>query len=79
MKHNEAKAELIISITPSNNAWNKAAVCMARECNKVPSQRKPAGCSAGLDIKRTTIKSSVKMTTNEWNNLALKTIQTTNN
>ncbi|MEW8525172.1 MAG: hypothetical protein AB2552_19175 [Candidatus Thiodiazotropha endolucinida] len=58
-------------ISPASNEWNKIAISLVYENEKIPSQRNKIVCypvigstgEVGLDNK---------MSTNDWNNLALK-------
>lgn len=67
---------LNIKITPADNAWNKAAVCLALEAEKVPSLRKKDICGDDLVLsQKRRSRHVVRMTTSEWNILALKAMQ----
>lgn len=57
------------NISPSTNAWNKAAVHSAAENQKPPSERTKATYSVHLIA--TGGASTAQRTTNDWNSLAL--------
>lgn len=65
-----------IKITSSDNAWNKAAVCLTIESEKPPSTRQNNLCEKKLIITANNSNRRItRMSTTEWNNLAIKTME----
>ena len=60
---------VVLHIDPEANNWNRAAIKLSHENTKVPSRRQKVVCYPRVPIQDAS--GLTKMSTNEWNDLAL--------
>ena len=71
MAKEQTETEVIITVDTFTNEWNRAALCQAIENTRAPSRRKsicPLPPAGKPELE------TVKLSTNEWNTLALSRI-----
>jgi hypothetical protein len=62
--------KVLLHMDPGANTWNRAAIELAEENTKIPSRRLKIVCYPVVAAK--VVPEGTRMTTNEWNSLALE-------
>ncbi|PCJ47677.1 MAG: hypothetical protein COA74_11115 [Gammaproteobacteria bacterium] len=65
---------IYLNVSEQNSAWNKAAVILVGEQNMTPDKNLTLVCYPQIERRMVSTNFTAK-TTNEWNKLALKSVE----